>query len=514
MFKSSYHRKTFIHTIILGVTCVSLIMSGSTSEQEETVQKAGFAEHDITPELGMEKPGGYGKSYHREFHDPCKVRAVVFDDGKQKAALVGVDGLMVPRHLVKSAREKIQEQCGIPPEAVMIGASHSHAAGPLGMIQPGQFDWASPLIQSLAYEKSSTADAEYLKEVENAVADAVVMANANLKDAICGVGIGIEDKVAFNRRFHMKNSLVYTHPGKGNPDSVKVAGPTDPEVGVIGVWDQQDDFKGCIVNYACHATGAPRGISASWIYYVEKVIRGVMGKDAIVVFLAGFSGDVTQVDNLSKYAEREREDTARFVGSRIGAEAVKALVGMEKGSLVPVDTKSKVLQMERRQPDPERVKSCMEIVQQGPKKAGSTEWTFAKEILLLDAILSKQPKAEVELQAVQIGPAIYLSAPGEMFCQLGLDIKEGSPFPFTFPVSLANGCVGYIPTEKALGEHGGGYETRLTSYSNLRPDAGSIMREQLIEFAKEMKPGEQPMRPKAAPFRQPWRYGNVPPELK
>src|SRR5437899_7936819 len=83
--------------------------------------KVGFAERDITPELGMEEPGGYGKVFHRSFHDACKVRAVVFDDGKTRVALVGLDALMVPRQLVLAARKAIHENCELQPEAILIG---------------------------------------------------------------------------------------------------------------------------------------------------------------------------------------------------------------------------------------------------------------------------------------------------------------------------------------------------------------------------------------------------------
>ena len=107
-----------------------------------------------------------------------------------------------------------------------------------------------------------------------------------------------------------------------------------------------------------------------------------------------------------------------------------------------------------------------------------------------------------------------LANPAEFFCQLGLDIRAGSPFPITFPVELANDCVGYVPTEEALGPRGGGYETRLTSYSNLEPTAGRQMLEATLALAKQMTPGKTFEPAKAPPFQAPWSYGNVAPELK
>jgi hypothetical protein len=503
----------------IAALCLCLLAVGAEPRRlhaDETF-KAGFAEREITPEIGMESPGGYGKSFHRSIHDPCKVRAAVFDDGQSKVAIVGIDAIGIRRDTVQKVRKAIAEKTGIAPEAILIGASHSHSSGPVAWIKPGEFDQASPLVQKLAYEQSTNVDLKYLSRVEQALIDAVSSAHDGRIAARAGVGRGLEDKVAFNRRFRMRDGREVTHPGLGNPEIVAPAGPVDPEVGVVGAWDSSNPNKllGCIVNFACHATTSPGGASANYIYYLEKAIQGYYGKDAVVVFLAGASGDVTQVDNRSEYSNPGGERWAQLVGGKVGAEALKVLLTMEPGTLSPVAHRTRTWTIARRAPAPERVAKCLEIVQQERSKVDATEWTFAKEIVVLDAMIKQEAGAgvEVEVQAVQLGPAVFVTDPAEYFCRYGLEIKASSGFPFTFPVSLANGCVGYVPTEDAFGPQGGGYETRLTSYSNLEITAGAQFRDAGIDLARQLKPGVVPEPPRHPPFNgKPWSYGNVPPE--
>ncbi|MEW4568541.1 hypothetical protein AB1L88_11820 [Tautonia sp. JC769] len=479
------------------------------------VFKAGFSVRDITPEIGMEAPGGYGKSYHRSLHDPCKVRAAVFDDGQSRVAIVGVDALGIRRETVLKVRRAVEDRTGIPADSILIGASHSHSSGPIVWIMPDEYDHAPQNVQELAYEHSTCVNPVYLEETEQALIDAICEANDRRIAAKGGVGSGIEDQVAFNRRFLMKDGRTVTHPGLGNPDIVEPAGPVDPEVGVVGAWDAEDPNRllGCIVNFACHATTSPGGISANYIYYLEKVIQGYYGEDAVVVFLAGASGDITQVNNQSPYVYPNGERWAQQVGGRVGAEAVKVLLSMEPGDLLPVDAALKVWDVDRRVPSPDRVRESVEILARERSEVDPTEWTFAKETVMLDALLRKEPKAEVEVQAVQVGPAVFVTTPAEYFCQLGLDIKAASAFPFTFPVSLANGCVGYVPDEAAFAPSGGGYETRLTSYSNLEITAGTQMRDVGIDLIGRLAPGTTPEPPRRPPFTgAPWSYGNNPPQ--
>ena len=213
----------FLESALLAAFAVfTLAPAGSQAEADSNspVLQAGFAETDITPKIGMERPGNYHKIYHKKLHDRCKVRAAVFDDGPNKVALVAVDTCFVWAHVVNAARKAIEQRCGICPEAVMIAASHSHSSGPLGMVQPGEYDHASPLVQELAYKKSSSAEPNYIELVKQQIVAAVCQAYSSRGQVLCNIGEGKAESIAFNRRYRMKNGLTYTHPGRLDPNAI------------------------------------------------------------------------------------------------------------------------------------------------------------------------------------------------------------------------------------------------------------------------------------------------------
>ena len=82
-------------------------------------------------------------------------------------------------------------------------------------------------------------------------------------------------------------------------------------------------------------------------------------------------------------------------------------------------------------------------------------------------------------------------------------------------VELANGTVGYVPTEDAFDpEHGGGYETVLTSISSLEVGAGRKIMESCLKLAGKLVPGEVPRGERVQPSNKVWDFGALGPELE
>jgi hypothetical protein len=70
----------------------------------------------------------------------------------------------------------------------------------------------------------------------------------------------------------------------------------------------------------------------------------------------------------------------------------------------------------------------------------------------------------IEQQAIRLGDAVFVSLPGEVFSEIGLAIKNGSPFDKTFLIGLSNGYGGYMPTAKEIVE--GDYEVDGSRYGD------------------------------------------------
>jgi len=77
-----------------------------------------------------------------------------------------------------------------------------------------------------------------------------------------------------------------------------------------------------------------------------------------------------------------------------------------------------------------------------------------------------------------------------------------------------------VPTEEAFAPDGGGYETVLTSYSNLDIHAASQIVAASLELTRELTPGmgpeTSPVEPPTHPWAEgiPWDYGILGPELE
>ena len=484
--------------------------------------KAGFYTSDITPAVGMEKPGGYGKVYIERIHDPLKVRASVFEDNNTTIALVGIDTCVLGSPtMVNHVRSEVERRCGIPGTHILMGTSHTHSGGPLWELSFSNFADAPELVKQLVYDYSTAGNETYSQWVTGQLITAICEAYHRRQDALIAIGSGHEDKIAFNRRFRMRNGRVYTHPGKGNPDIIGPAGPTDPEVGVVSAWTPQGDLLGCVVNFSCHCTIFGSAVSADYVYYLEKTIQGGMASDAPVVFLNGACGDVTQVDNQALRESEFGDKWCRYVGTRLGAEVLKVMVSTQPGDHSPIAAATKALRLKRRKPSEESVKRSREIVEEGLRSGKrDTEWTFAKERVVLDYMVHKDPEVDTEVQAIQMGQTLFIANAAEFFCGLGLAIKKGSPFAQTYVVELANGCIGYVPTRDAFAPDGGGYETVLNTYSNLETDACDTLVAASLELARALEPGTAPPPIGVASLEQPqvpaseWSYGVLGPDLE
>lgn len=118
----------------------------------------------------------------------------------------------------------------------------------------------------------------------------------------------------------------------------------------------------------------------------------------------------------------------------------------------------------------------------GEAMPADSEWVYARELVLLSDLPSER---DVPLQALRVGDLGIVGLFGEVFCEVGLDIKARSPYRQTMVVGIANGSVGYVATDKAMDE--GSYETRLCRHVRAPKGTGRLWADTAVKLLGEMK---------------------------
>ncbi len=453
-----------------------LVLSATAGRAEEPFE-SGVGVVDITPVSGYRMSGYFSERLNTGTIDPLLAKAVVMRQGDTQAALVFCDISAVSLDVSQRAREQAQQVTGIPSEHIAIAATHSHT-GPLyfGALRQHFHD---RLMAEKGLDPHEVTD--YPTELVGRLVRALMIAQQNLQSVTLRAGYAHEDRLSFNRRFHMKTGPVRFNPGHLNPNIVRAAGPIDPEVGLITFTSESGaNPQAAIVAFALHLDTLGGSLySADYPRYVEEVLRESYGDEFVSLFVAGTCGDINHVDVTKPHPEGRRK--THEIGTMLGQTVSDELPKLDSVTKPALAVEQVIVEVDLQQyTDAEIEQAHANMARVDDSGLAFLERVKAYKIMALQ--LRGGDTIGLEVQAFRLSDDVAIvTLPGEVFVDLGLAIKQASPFETTIVIELTNDAPGYIPTRKAFAE--GSYET---VNSRVAPGSGELMVEQAIRLLNEL----------------------------
>ena len=446
----------------------------------------GVAETDITPPIGFPMAGYYHERLAEGASDPLKAKAIVFRGSQAEAAIVVCDLIGIATDLSQAVRKRASEKTGIPASNIVISATHSHTAP----------DYMKELYLNLGGQRQDPLRAAYIDKLIKGPVEAIVKAQAAAKPVVLEAGFAEQKSpVSFNRRFVMRDGSVRTWMSLDNPEVVRPAGPIDPQIGLLSIKDEAGKSLGILSNFALHldTVGGVKW-SADYPFFIEQTLRKGASSEVISIFGTGCCGDINHVD-----PRRPERNKADFIGNSLGDSIQKQLPQLQRLERTGLVVKSQTVRLPLQDATKDEVAASIQVLQaaQRKEKVEFLDHVTAYKKLMLDQFRHREPYAKtaehitwglsrslagvgetlpVEVTVITLGSDVAIVClPGEVFVELGLAIKQGSPFRTTLVLELSN-CVEtiYIPTRAAYA--GGSYEV---TNSATQPGSG----EQLVETA-------------------------------
>lgn len=358
----------------------------------------GAAKRILTPNPLLPISGGIGTPNPvKENKGDLFVRAMVIEKGETIFAIVSVDFLGWTSILGNRSRALIK---GIPPENILIGATHTHSA-------PDPYGF--PDMNGKTF-----ADIKYLDGCVQQIADAVNEAIANKQSA--SLKIAMDEaigKIAYN----------YYAPAL-----------YDPRCGVIQALATSGPRMGqpivTLVNYAVHpeVLGNKQGILSPDLCgplysKIEKETGGM------ALFMNGAIGGMVTADTRLEYGKEgqgQKEDNSWEECIRIGE-----LLASESLRIIQ---KAPVLD------NPAVFITSRPLT--FPVESDIMRFIIQKSLIKYESFSDN--KVTTQLNLINIGPAQILTVPGEAMPNVGYYVKRNMNTTMPFLFGLTNDAFGYM----------------------------------------------------------------------
>lgn len=425
----------------------SLVLSQDPPAESKPVLSVGFGVSDITPIRPTPMAGYYGVRYSTATHDPLWAKATVLDDGKTKVAIIALDLISTNPWMVRETRKIIEQKLHIPASNVMISATHSHT-GPM-LYEPDE--------RLLGRFGNQTDEAkQYMIGLPERIAQSALDAQASLKPRSVSYAIGQEQQLAFNRRFFMKDGSVGWNPGKLNPNIVREAGPTDDALPFVAFYEEPGKLAGLLSSFAIHLdTVGGTQWSADMPFTIQESLSKVF-PEAHLQYATGTCGDINHIDVRSGNRQGGHQEAAR-IGTRLAAGILRSWNSLEPVSSTRLAASHEIVRVPVQSHSSERSDWAKGILSKVNDKQLPPFMEMVEAYRIADVEAHPDGFLDAEVQVISLGRQVaWVSLPGEIFVQLGLAIKDASPFAVTSIHELANGSIGYVPTRQAYSQ--GNYE--------------------------------------------------------
>jgi neutral ceramidase len=386
---------------------------------QATLWKAGVAATVITPAEPMWLAGWAARrqpALDKAGDLFCKALALQDNNGN-RAVIVTMDLIAVPRELAYAIAAKVQAQWQLPRECLLFNASHTHT-GP--EVRPDKV----PFFE--IPEEFAAKIGPYVSGLIEKTADVISAALKNLKPASLSV---VQAKAAFahNRR--------------------AAGGPVDNDVPILEVADANGQHMAVLFGYACHNLTLPptfchfhgdyAGLAQQ---YIEQKFPGAMA-----LFLAGAGADQDP-------APRGDLDSAIQHARTLAGSIQQALAGSKRAVTGPLRAAFEEVALQF-VPLPSTEMLAADKASEDLPRRRKAEY-------LLNALANQRPlptSYPCPMQVLRFGNELLLIAlGGEPVAGYAERCKTEFAGPAVWVAGYSNDMFGYLPTRRVQAE--GGYE--------------------------------------------------------